>query len=208
MNEALSRYLRPGGCFYDVGAHIGFYSLLAARLVGQTGAVIAFEPDTDNAEILRQNAARNGLQICVVSAAVSNQDGTIRFQRSTGDGPSRMSGMVIRDNLPAAKESEIVCCPAVSLDGFSSSHRPPTLVKIDVEGAEIQVLEGARSLLETKKPVLIIEVHHQKDLPAVHSILSGLGYALEPLRLEAAKIGARNYLAFVAGLMKSASECG
>jgi hypothetical protein len=58
MNEALSRYLKPGDCFYDVGAHIGFYALLAARLIGETGTIIAFEPDIENAETLRQNAPR------------------------------------------------------------------------------------------------------------------------------------------------------
>jgi FkbM family methyltransferase len=198
MNEALCRYLKPGDCFYDVGAHIGFYSLIAARLVGQAGHIIAFEPDPDNAETLRENAAKNGfLGVCVVCAAISDKDEVVRFHRSTHNDPSRMSGMVMRENLLGIRESEILSCRAVSLDSFCSSHQTPNLVKVDVEGAELQVLEGARYLLRQKKPVLIIEVHDQQNLPTVRSLLSGLGYTLEPLGLKAGETRARNFVASV-----------
>lgn len=198
MIEALCRYLRPGNCFYDVGAHIGFYSLIAARLIGPVGHVIAFEPDPDNAEIARENAAKNGFAgVTVVCKAISDRDAIVRFRRSAGDGSSRMSGMVIRENRPGIPESEILSCEAISLDSFSSSHPAPDLAKIDVEGAELQVLEGARSLLKQKKPVLLIEVHDAKNIPAVRSLLSGFGYTLEPLVLNNGQPGSRNFVAHV-----------
>jgi FkbM family methyltransferase len=196
MNVALCRHLKRGDCFYDVGAHIGFYSMIAARLVGQAGHVIAFEPDADNAKTIRENAAKNGFPgISVVCAAMSDRDGIVRFfQPSHGD-QSRMSGMVIRENLSGIREAEIHSCPAVSLDNFCSLHPTPNLVKIDVEGAELQVLEGAQSLLREKKPVLIIEVHHQQGLPAICSLLSGLGYILESVGQKAGE--AQNFVASV-----------
>jgi FkbM family methyltransferase len=198
MNEALARYLKPGSCFYDVGAHIGFYSLIAARLVGKAGRVMAFEPDPDNAQVVQENAAKNDFaQISMFCAAVSDQPGSVRFQRSPCDGASRMSGMLIGDNSPAAQKSEVLSCSAVSLDSFCSSHPAPDLIKIDVEGAEIQVLEGARSLLRQKKPVLIIEVHDERDHPAAQSILSGLGYTLQPLCIRPGATRARNFVAEV-----------
>jgi FkbM family methyltransferase len=182
MNETLCRYLKPGDCFYDVGAHIGFYSLIAARIVGQAGNIIAFEPDPDNAETLRENASKNDFSaVSVVCAAMSDKDGVVRFHRSTQSDASRMSGMVISNNLPGMPESETFSCQAVSLDSFCSSHPAPNLIKIDVEGAELQVLDGARSLLAQKKPVLIIEVHDLNDLSTVRTFLSGFGYILEPI---------------------------
>jgi len=198
MNEALTRHLKPGDCFYDVGAHIGFYSLIAARLVGPAGHISAFEPDPKNAETLRENASRNGFSaVCVVCAAVSDGDEVVQFRRSGQDGPSRMSGMMVRENLPGTPGSEIFSCSAVSLDSICASHRTPNLVKIDVEGAELRVLDGARSLLGQNKPVLIIEIHDQKDLSAVRSLLSGFGYALEPLKLKAGETGGRHFVACV-----------
>ena len=196
MNEALCRYLKPGDCFYDVGAHIGFYSLIAARLIGQSGHIVAFEPDPGNAETVRENAAKNGFPgISVVCAAISDRDEVVRFHRSAQDGPSRMSGMLIRENATEIQESEIIPCRAVSLDSFSSRHETPNLVKIDVEGAELQVLEGARSLLRQKQPVLIIEVHDQQTLPSVRSLLSGVGYVVEPIELKKREARARHFVA-------------
>src|SRR5579862_6267459 len=198
MNEALGRYLVPGSCFYDVGAHIGFYSLIAARLVGTAGQVIAFEPDPDNAKSVAENADRNGFRrVSVVCAAVSESDGVVRFRRSGQDGPSRMSGMIVREGLPQTPGADILSCPTVMLDSFCLSRQPPTVIKIDVEGAELQVLAGARALLERQKPIVIIEVHDQKDLPAVRSFLSGLDYSLEPIGPRPGQSQSRNFVASV-----------
>src|SRR5579863_8801197 len=77
MNEALSNYLRPGCCFYDVGAHIGFYSLIAARIVGAGGRVVSFEPDAENSRVIQENASKNGFtQIVVIRTAVTDRPGT------------------------------------------------------------------------------------------------------------------------------------
>jgi len=61
VQKEIMRHLRPAGCFYDGGAHIGYYSLLASRLVGETGRVVAFEPDPANVDVLRGNLSRNGV---------------------------------------------------------------------------------------------------------------------------------------------------
>ena len=196
MNQVLAEHLRPGDCFYDVGAHIGFYSLIAARVTGQGGRVITFEPDPENAETIQENAARNRFaHVEVFCKAVSDSDGTVRFYQPVHDDFSRMSGMMIVEDLPGIRPSEVHPCPAVSLDTFCSAHREPDLLKIDVEGAEVQVLEGAKRLLARKKPTLIIEVHDQNTVPEVRSMLSGLGYKFQPLLANAGTLSDRHFVA-------------
>jgi hypothetical protein len=73
----------------------------------------------------------------------------------------------------------MLSCPSVTLDKFCLSHRPPTLIKIDVEGGELEVLRGAREALVHHKPVLVIELHDEDRISAMYNFLVPLGYVLE-----------------------------
>jgi DNA-binding NarL/FixJ family response regulator len=106
-----------------------------------------------------------------------------------------MSGMVISGTRDAEPGSEVISCEAVSLDAVSASGAAPDLIKIDVEGAEMKVLEGARSLLTRHKPVLIVEVHDERNYPVAQAMLSALGYALQPVWLRPGMTWARNFVA-------------
>lgn len=161
--------LKPGDVVYDVGANVGWFSLLAARKVGPQGSVFAFEPSLANAFYLRMNAATNGFaNVIPVPAAVGADDGWGRFSEESS----------LEGHLSSDGESLV---PLVSLDRWPETvgSAPPALLKIDVEGAEGGVLRGMETLLRTAKPALIIELHG--TAAEVAEILDGFGYVYNPI---------------------------
>ena len=169
--------LRSGDIFYDVGAHIGLFSLLAARRVGKSGSVFAFEADPENAERIREHANRNGLkQIHVIECAVWSSPGRLSFVRVPVDS-SRNQGAVV-DN-PSIYSEATIEVRSVSLDNFVQEHLRPTLIKIDVEGGEADVLVGSRETLKSSTPLVICEVHNQRAADCVVQCLRSNGYAFD-----------------------------
>jgi FkbM family methyltransferase len=124
--------------FYDLGANIGFFSLLAARLVGPSGHVISFEADSEIAVRLRENLARNNFSHATVAQkAVWSETGMVSFVRVEANiSPDRGLGHVSTRNLPTGGGTLV---EAVSLDEFVSLHPAPDFLKCDVEGAEVAV---------------------------------------------------------------------
>jgi len=181
IQEALAAHLKPDRCFFDVGAHVGLYSLVASCLVGPKGKVVAFEPDPLNARLIREHAARNGLSnISVARVAVWRSEGEVRFRRG-GDqatGKSSRRGAVVDAGL-AMGSGEIISVQAVSLDRFAAGSCSPAVIKIDVEGAECEVLEGATGLLARAKPTLICEVHTAEAAAFVAEFLPARDYSLQ-----------------------------
>ena len=183
IQKALAEQLCEGGTFYDVGAHIGFFSLIAARLVGESGAVFAFEADPGNAGRVEQQVLRNGFpQITVCPLAVWSRCGTLRFQ-SGAVFSSHNQGSVVGTGGEAGAAAAIEV-NALSLDAFAESHRAPTLVKIDVEGGEIEVLRGAERLFSKVRPTLICEVHDWGFMEFIESYLAEKQYSLQWLTRE------------------------
>ncbi len=156
LEQVWREFLVPGAVFYDVGSHIGVFAVSAARMVGSAGAVYAFEADPENCQLIAEHATRNSLRVEVISKAVWKRRGRMRFVLSSPADPSRMSGFIA---LEAIKEAFIEI-ETVTLDEFASSHRPPTFIKIDVEGGEAEVLEGAAATIRTFRPALFVEVHN------------------------------------------------
>lgn len=143
--------LRPGDRFVDVGANIGYYSLLAAALVGPGGAVEAFEPGRPALDRLRENIALNRLfNVRVHALALSDATGTVRF----------LGGRDTENRIAAAADASAPGqnVPAARLDDLLAGHTC-ALGKIDVEGAELRVLQGAEAMLSrANPPVWILEV--------------------------------------------------
>jgi FkbM family methyltransferase len=175
VQEALRRHLSPGDVFYDVGANLGFFSLCAALLVGSEGAVHAFEPVPWCARAVRVNAEANDFgQIVVHEQAASSETGRGVLQvveeaswshlSSTGDHPETRERieveLVALDDLVGAGELP-----------------PPQLVKIDTEGAELQVIEGMRRTIAEHAPVLVVETHDTNE--RLVALLEELGYRVE-----------------------------
>ena len=173
VQQVFHTTLMQGDVVYDVGGHHGYQSLLASKLVGDTGQVYVFEPLPENRDAIARVVSANGCRNCsVVGAAVSDRVGrTPLFLGINDTQPSLLT-----------EQGLSVIVETTTLDGFASGHRRPTLVKIDVEGAEHLVLLGARHLLETDPPITwVIELHTSAIREPVRRIFDYHRYHVEDL---------------------------
>ena len=176
--QLVSKTVRSGFTVIDIGAHIGYYSLLFSRLVGPTGHVIAFEPVPRNFEFLCENIKLNNCtNVETQNRAVLDHYQRIRIEISESD-PLPVGVSFVN---PEDKGDTLV--EAVSLDDVLL-RRPGRvdLLKVDAEGAEGKVLDGARSLIERDHPVIMMEVHHfdgRLETSSVPARLVKMGYRLE-----------------------------
>ena len=179
VQKTLVDHLRPGMTFYDVGANIGFFSLMAARLVGPKGCVVSFEADPEIAARLRENLARNQFTCArVEQKAVWSEPTTVSFARVDLDtSPDRGLGHV----SPDASAPGTITVEAVSLDDYTASHPPPDFLKCDVEGAEVAVFQGAMRLLSGKRPIFLVEMHSPENHRTLLDQFAGQGYLCQNL---------------------------
>lgn len=171
----LESWLRPGAVFYDLGANVGFFSLIASQLVGPEGHVYALEPSPATARALRSNVARNGLaNVTVIEAAAGRDDGTARLDPV--DGEASQSARLLDDGERGGLAVRVVSIDTLVRDGA----RPPDVVKIDVEGAEEDAVVGMRTTLAASRPSIVCEIHqtrHTLEHP-VEAALREAGFAL------------------------------
>lgn len=160
MAAALNRCLRPSATFYDVGAHFGLWSMYAARLTGASGRVVAFEPSAAF-DVLDSNTGAFG-HVVRVRSAVGACDGDAVFYAQGLSASGSLNFAVTKINqhfLPTVPISP-VSVRVRSLDSMSAeAGRDADLIKVDVEGNELRVLEGATSLIERARPTWVIEIH-------------------------------------------------
>jgi FkbM family methyltransferase len=162
LQSAIATMIPPGAVVYDVGAHIGTITLGAARLVGSTGYVVAFDGDPENTERLRQACVRNEVEawVQVVHAAVWSHSARDGVGFRLGGRQSSQGGVEEDGYSPVLGRGEIVKVPAITLDEFIAVGRPvPQLIKIDVEGGEYEVLRGGATLFARQRPLAVIEIH-------------------------------------------------
>ena len=155
----LSWCLAPGEVFWDVGAHVGYFALLGAKAVGPAGRVVAFEPASGAWERLARNVALNpGLPIFPVKAAVCDTPGQAVLYAAGETVDSSASLFTL-----AGETSRREVVPTLTLDDFSQGpkERPPDFIKLDVEGAELAALRGARQVLAAAAPLLLMEMEEK-----------------------------------------------
>jgi len=181
--QAFIQRIEKGMRVFDIGAHIGLFTLAAAKRVGNEGRVYAFEPSTEAAEILNHHIRLNGWQdrVEVVRAVVCDVDGVVPFYV---EGLS-VAASLGRENIEAPLKVET---PSVTLDRFCKVRSiKPDVLKVDVEGAELLVLRGARDLLMTENLSIFCEIHPgrmqycQSSLAELDAFLGNIGYCREPL---------------------------
>jgi FkbM family methyltransferase len=156
VQHALERLVEPGSVFFDIGANVGFFTLLGARLVGPTGTVVAFEPHAENAERLRRNVELNSFSnVEIVAQAVSDVSG----DRLLDARHAATAALLPADR--AGSRDGLACVEATSLDDFLAA-RPdlePDVVKIDAEGHEVEIARGMLDVLSRQHVVLLCEMH-------------------------------------------------
>ena len=158
VQEAMVRHLGRGAVFYDIGANLGFFSLLAAHLSGLSeGRVYAFEAAPDNVTAICRNAELNQVpNIEVIGKAVAASSGRGRLQVVDDQSWSKLVEYGAHPFTERVIEVEMVAIDDLLEAGALP---PPAVVKIDVEGAEIAVLEGMRRTIERHRPAIICELH-------------------------------------------------
>lgn len=169
---AFERAVREGAVVFDIGAHAGFYTLLASVLVGAQGRVFAFEPAPRNLCYLKEHLRINGIKnVSVIEGAVSDCDTVAQFD----EGPNHSMGHLAPGGRLAVRTA--------SLDEMMKRGEllPPDYMKIDVEGAEANVLLGAKSVLTAHRPTIFLATHGKELHSTCCELLRSLGYSVEPI---------------------------
>ena len=159
VQRTVAEGLAPGDAFFDAGANVGFISLVGARAVGPTGLVVAIEPNADDVAELEAQAALNGFDHVVAVRKAVTADVAGAWSWVNGD----------------------VVIPT-TIDHLTLEFRPPALIKIDVEGLELEALRGARETLREHRPTVVAEAHSPELAAATSARLVAAGYRCETFR--------------------------
>ena len=182
---------------YEIGAHIGFHTLCFSALVGSKGKVISFEPNPFNRARLMQNLSLNSNlkeRVKLIDKAVSNITGKINFNFSSNVDDGSSSGSFISGaHVPSSQELyenigfQNMDVETTTIDDFFVAEKSdcPSIIKIDVEGAENFVLEGALKLISLKKTVFLIEIHSIFNMYFLFDFFSDKNYSILLLKEEA-----------------------
>jgi FkbM family methyltransferase len=163
--------MKKGAVFFDVGAHAGYYTLLSSKLVGEQGRVFAFEPNPRNYASLENHIKVNRVTNAkLVNKAVADNNGFAMFEGGGGSGTGHLS------------EQGSFRVELVTLDSFcTNSGLIPNFIKIDVEGAEMLVFHGARSIISSHHPTIFLSTHGKEIHNECCRHLKSLGYDLLPI---------------------------
>ena len=203
LQTALHTLVKPGMIAYDVGANVGYISLILAKLVGAGGKVFAFEAFPENVTRLQANLELNGCleatltpnervlsstaektgdaeilgEVTVVPAAVVDKAGPVSFLVGPSGGMGKAEGSAGRQDVAYHEKISIV---GISLDEFvyQQGNPPPQLVKIDIEGGEVLALPGMKRLLKEAHPVLLMELHGPEAAQVAWETLQAAGYRI------------------------------
>lgn len=190
LYKAIEQYLpMQSKVVWDVGTHIGYHALGFANLVGDAGHVVAFEPNHANVVRLEKNIENNQAirnRVTVMKVALTNEDGVAHFRMFPNPDDPRSTGGHLTSLLAPLEdvayrnfeEVEIQTARADTI--IDEGDVPvPDLVKIDVEGGEVDVLRGAVHLLASQQPLLLIEVHSVRAMFGVCELLQEHRYEIE-----------------------------
>ncbi len=168
--QLLEQTIPAGGIVFDLGAHVGFHTLLASVLVGSEGQVFAFEPMPKNLSYLKQHLQMNHVQnVTVINAAISDTDGVACFD---------LAASSFHGHLAAQGSLQV---RTASLDSLFSQGKIslPDYIKMDVEGAEVAALHGMKTILETAHPTIVLATHGDEIQKQCREFLTTLGYEFQ-----------------------------
>lgn len=167
-----------GDVVFDLGAHAGYYTLIASRKVSQTGHVFAVEPAPQNLDALRRHLQVNAVEnVTVIAAALGDVIGTTCLSEGAA------SSMWRRD------EEGQLSVRAETLDHLCSTAAapPPNVIKMDVEGSELAVLKGGMRFLEQHRPTIFLATHGAVVHAGCQQVLMDLNYEIEEFERDPAR---------------------
>ncbi len=165
QTQAFQKMIHPGQVVFDVGAHYGYYTLLASVLAGPNGKVFAFEPSPANIPRLKNHLVINHCDNAeVLELALSDREGTAPFDNQAGSGTGHLS--------PQGR----IQVQVTSLDALSARLPPPNVMKIDCEGAEVEVLTGGEKTIRAAKPAIFLSTHGEALKQTCFRLLDSWGY--------------------------------
>lgn len=179
ITEQFLKYAKKSKVVYDLGAHIGYYTLIASKSVIENGKVYAFEPFPENINYLRKHVDLNNIDnVNIFEYAVSDKTGKTLFTNCENNAANS-----ICKSSPMYQYDKFIEVLTIKLDDLILKREiyPPQLIKIDVEGAEYDVLKGSLKLLKEYHPTIFLSTHNCQN-KGVHKkccgLLSELGYSL------------------------------
>ena len=150
--ELFRQEIKEGMCVVDIGANIGYYALQEARLVGETGRVIAIEPVPDNFARLKRNVERNGYRnVQLHHAAIGDENGTAKIYISRESNWSSL--------IPRGMHTKSADVQLWTLDTLLKDEPRVDYVRMDVEGYEVQLIKGMRGIMKRCGPGIFMEAH-------------------------------------------------
>jgi FkbM family methyltransferase len=182
---------------YDIGANIGYHALVMAKSAAEGGLVYAFEPLVEARDILASNLEINNVHnVVVVGSAVSHKSGSSQLAQYTDIDQSSLmdpDDVALTAKVKKHPLRRVVTCDVTTVDDFvAAGSRPPSLIKLDVEGGEVDVLGGATNTLKTHKPAVLCETHGRERARAVYALLMeshyqlfSVGASIVPINAEA-----------------------
>lgn len=174
VQELLENLLRPGMTYFDVGANVGFFAVIAARLTGASGRVVCFEPLPANASQIEYNARLNGFENVIIRCEALGDSNRNDVFNTSNEPTWGMLSTVGKLPVQASGQIQVRVRTLDSLCISGGLLPLPDVVQVDIEGAEAEFLEGARETLQASRPVLIMEIHGTNK--PVTAALDRLGY--------------------------------
>ncbi len=188
--DFLARTIQPGDIVLDVGAFVGIYAVLAARWSGPRGRVVAFEPTPSSAALARRHLAYNGLgpnRVSLIEAAVSDRAARAPFHQYDASAMPYVNSLVAAVDTDAPAVTQQV--DVVTIDEVCRELRiVPSVIRMDVQGAEIHALRGARETIRAASRLSLVVEMHPQCWPAfavtdedARDTLANLGLTARPL---------------------------
>lgn len=178
LQHGIEQKVQSGWIAYDVGANIGFFSLLFGKTVGENGKVFSFEPLPTNLERLHKNLYLNNLQtsVVVLPYAVVDETKEIKFLIGSSGAMGKAAGSGGREDTSLYHDAIYV--PGISLDDFVYKEKNPLpkVIKMDIEGGEVLALEGMTHLLKEARPLIFLELHGPTAAKVAWNSLNKEGY--------------------------------
>ena len=193
--DAIRKYNLEGKTIYDIGSHIGYHSIFFSKLVGSKGSVLAFEPNPFNAKRIQENIDKNQIaNIKVYNLALSSENSETEFLFSDNIESGTSSGGFIEESDTLYEKTgyetdigfqrmKVLTKKIDDLEEIRNGKKVDVM-KIDVEGAESLVLDGAMDTIKSQKPVILIEIHSISNMYCFLDMLKKINYTYELLKRE------------------------